>query len=71
MTLGGADLAATFLHHDQVDEFSIYVHPVILGRGKPLFPRMDAMSRLRLVENHAFGTGVVLLRYQRVGQRSA
>ena len=36
--LGGADLAAAFLRHDLVDELRVYVHPVLIGRGKPLFP---------------------------------
>ncbi|MEU9209086.1 dihydrofolate reductase family protein [Streptomyces sp. NPDC048415] len=63
--LGGADLAAAFLRHDLIDEFRVYVHPVLIGRGKPLFPEADALTRLRLVESRAFGNGVVLLRYER------
>ncbi|WP_189190064.1 dihydrofolate reductase family protein [Streptomyces albiflavescens] len=63
--LGGADLAAAFMRHDLVDEFRVYVHPVILGRGKPLFPEADTLTRLRLIEARVFGTGVVQLRYER------
>ncbi|MFE5137519.1 dihydrofolate reductase family protein [Streptomyces fagopyri] len=63
--LGGADLAASFLRHDLVDEFRIYVHPVLIGRGKPLFESTDALTDLRLAETRAFGNGVVLLRYER------
>lgn len=63
--LGGADLAASFLRHDLVDEFRIYVHPVLIGRGKPLFAETDALAALRLAETRAFGNGVVLLRYER------
>ncbi|MFF2995844.1 dihydrofolate reductase family protein [Streptomyces sp. NPDC057950] len=64
--LGGADLAAAFLRHDLVDEFRIYVHPVLIGAGKPLFPQTDALTALRLTETRTFGNGVVLLRYERV-----
>lgn len=63
--LGGADLAAAFLRHDLVDEFKVYVHPVLLGRGKPLFPVSDTRIPLRLTESRTFGNGVVLLRYER------
>jgi dihydrofolate reductase len=63
--LGGADLAASFMRHDLVDEFWVYVHPVLLGRGKPLFPEADALTRLRLIEARVFGNGVVQLRYER------
>ncbi|WP_405830106.1 dihydrofolate reductase family protein [Streptomyces sp. NBC_01176] len=67
--LGGADLAASFLRHDLVDEFRIYVHPVLIGGGKPLFPQADALTALRLTGTRTFGNGVVLLRYERVPAR--
>lgn len=38
LVLGGAHLAATFMRHDLIDEYRLYVHPDVLGRGKPLFP---------------------------------
>jgi riboflavin biosynthesis pyrimidine reductase len=63
--LGGADLAATFRVHDLIDEYRIYVHPVLLGRGKLLFRPSDAEIKLRLAESRTFGSGVVLLRYER------
>ena len=51
--------------HDLIDEYTIYVHPVVIGRGKPLFPATDRKIDLRLAETRTFGNGVVLLRYQR------
>jgi dihydrofolate reductase len=45
LVLGGADLAATFLRHRLVDEYRLYVHPVVLGRGKP--PSHGRRPRLR------------------------
>jgi dihydrofolate reductase len=65
LVVGGADLAAEFRRHDLIDEYSIYVHPVLLGRGNPLFRETDALARLRLTESRVFGNGVVLLRYER------
>ncbi|HVH08909.1 MAG TPA: dihydrofolate reductase family protein [Gemmatimonadales bacterium] len=65
LALGGADLAAAFMRYDLIDEYRIYVHPIVIGKGKPLFPRSDARISLRLAETRAFGNGVVLLRYQR------
>jgi len=61
--LGGADLAAVFLRHGLVDEIRLYVHAVLVGRGKPLFPQADTMTSLHLRESRTFGNGVVLLRY--------
>ncbi len=65
LALGGADLAAAFLRHDLIDEFRIYVHPVLIGSGKPLFPRSGARIPLRLEETRAFGNGVLLLHYRK------
>ncbi len=36
MVLGGADLAAAFMRHDLIDEYRLYVHPVLIGRGRSL-----------------------------------
>ena len=65
LALGGADLAATFMALGLIDEYRVYVHPVLIGRGKPMFPTSDVKLSLELVETRAFGNGVVLLRYQR------
>lgn len=63
LALGGANLAASFRRLGLIDEYRIYVHPVLIGRGTPLFHEADAMTPLRLLESRTFGNGVVLLKY--------
>ncbi|MDX2827015.1 dihydrofolate reductase [Streptomyces ipomoeae] len=67
LALGGANLGAEFMRHDLIDEYRLYIHPVILGRGRRLFPETEAMTPtgLRLIDTHTFGNGVVLLHYGR------
>jgi dihydrofolate reductase len=65
LVLGGANLAATFMRYDLIDEYRLYVHPVVIGQGEPLFPPSETRISLRLTETRTFGNGVVLLRYQR------
>ena len=67
LVVGGAELAAAFIRHDLIDEYRIYVQPVLIGRGKRTFLAPDVKARLRLLETRVFGSGVVLLRYQRAG----
>jgi dihydrofolate reductase len=64
MVVGGAELAAEFMRHGLLDELRIYVHPVVLGRGRPLFPQLGQAVALHLVETRAFARGVALLRYE-------
>ena len=63
LALGGARLSAAFRELGLIDEYRIYVHPVLIGRGTPLFQNTDDLTPLRLLESRAFGNGVVLLRY--------
>ena len=68
IALSGANLTATFLRLGLVDEYRIYVHPVVLGQGngRPLFESPDIRMNLKLAGTHAFGNGVVLLHYESV-----
>lgn len=71
LALGGAGLAASFAALDLIDEYWVYVHPVLIGRGKPMFPLTDTRTPLRLASTGAFGNGVVELRYERAEIPSA
>ena len=64
MVVGGATLAATFMRLGLIDEYRVYIHPIILGGGKPMFPSLDDRIGLQLVEPHTFSNGIVLLKYQ-------
>lgn len=66
LAVSGAELVAEFMRYDLIDEFHVCVHPVLIGRGRPLFPEADRLTQLRLAEARTFGNGVVLLRYERV-----
>jgi dihydrofolate reductase len=69
MALGGADLGAAFAALDLVDEYSLYVNPIVLGGGKPLFPVTGRRTELQLAQTRTFANGVVLLRYERRSSR--
>ena len=66
MSLGGADLAGSFMELGLVDEYRIYIHPVLIGQGKPFFPAPGSLVGLELSETRTFGSGVVLLHYRRL-----
>ncbi|MDM4763028.1 dihydrofolate reductase family protein [Galbitalea sp. SE-J8] len=61
--VGGADLATQLLDAGLLDELVLYVHPVVLGTGRPLFDGQRSPVQLDLVELRAFDEGVALHRY--------
>ncbi len=67
ISVGGAGLAASLMELGLIDEYSIYIHPVILGGGKPMFPALHQKIDLQLVGTQTFGSGVVLLNYRLTG----
>lgn len=46
-----------------IDEYQLWVHPVLLGKGKPLFKDLEQQSRMKLSKIKTFSSGVVLLYY--------
>jgi dihydrofolate reductase len=64
LAVGGAGLASTLIEHDLVDEYRLFVAPVILGGGTPYFPALEKPIDLELEETREFGP-VFYLRYRR------
>ena len=63
---GSANLMATLVRHDLIDEHRIMVNPVVLGSGMPLFPGIHRSLKLKLANTRVFRNGNVLLTYQPV-----
>lgn len=61
---GSSVLIHTLAEHDLIDEYSLFVYPVVLGNGKKLFPE-GLHVPLRLTVSRALPSGVVLMRYVR------
>ncbi|MEU4567451.1 dihydrofolate reductase family protein [Micromonospora sp. NPDC023956] len=62
LTVDGPNLAAQAIRAGLVDEFQVFVGPIVVGGGNPFFPpvRVD----LELLDKRRFGNGVVYLRYR-------
>jgi dihydrofolate reductase len=66
MAVGGASLAAAFTKLGLVDEYRLFISPVVLGGGTPYFPELADRIELELLETRTFGSKVVYARYRRV-----
>lgn len=63
--VGGGQIVRAFLAANLVDDFDLFVHPILLGDGLPLFPAGFPQTRLDLVSTEAFPSGLVRLSYRR------
>ncbi len=67
--VGGAGLARACMKLALIDEWRLFVAPVLLGGGTPYFPRLENQLSLELIETRTFGSRVVYLRYGRASDR--
>ena len=63
LTVGGPDLAAQAIRAGLVDEYQLFLAPVVVGGGKPSLPDGVRLS-LELVGEGRFGNGTVFLHYR-------
>jgi dihydrofolate reductase len=64
LAVGGAGLASTLAQLGLIDEYRLFVSPVVLGGGTPYFPALDERIDLELVETRTFASRVVYARYR-------
>jgi dihydrofolate reductase len=63
---GGADLAGSLMQMGLIDEYRLFIGPVLLGGGTRCFPALEHYSELALIETRAFSSGqVIYTRYAR------
>lgn len=63
---GGASFVSALIKHDLIDEYHLFVNPVAIGRGLPIFAQLDQPRSLKLVGAKAFDCGIVVLNYTRI-----
>ena len=65
---GSANLIQTLLRHNLVDQFRLWIFPVVVGSGKRLFGDGAIPSALKLVDSKLSTTGVFMGTYQPAGE---
>jgi dihydrofolate reductase len=63
VTVGGPDLAAQAIRAGLVDDYQVFVVPVVVGAGKQSLPR-DGRTELELLDERRFRNGTVFLHYR-------
>jgi len=60
---GGASLTKFFINEGLLDEMWLAIHPIILGKGKPLFSDIHHPIKLTLLNSKTYSTGLVSVSY--------
>jgi dihydrofolate reductase len=61
---GSSDLSAALTDNGLIDEYRIFVNPILLGGGKALLKGINERVKLKLLWTKIFGTGLVLFCYE-------
>ncbi|MEU6424907.1 dihydrofolate reductase family protein [Microbispora sp. NPDC046973] len=64
---GSGDLVNYLIEHDLLDELKLFLHPVVVGRGKRLFADGLDAKAWRLAGTHTFDSGAIVLDYRPAG----
>ena len=62
---GSPSAAHSLMHFDLIDDYWLFVNPVLLGKGIPVFSNIEEITKLKLIASHTFSSGVVCLHYER------
>ncbi|WP_440106233.1 dihydrofolate reductase family protein [Streptosporangium sp. H16] len=61
---GSGELVAYLIEHRLIDELKLFLHPVVVGSGKRLFPDGVTTSAWKLAGTAAFSSGAIVLDYR-------
>lgn len=64
LVFGSPSATHSLMAEDLIDEYWIFLNPVLLGQGIPLFNNIQDRTKLKLVTSKTFASGVVCLRYE-------
>lgn len=64
---GSGELVAYLIEHKLIDELKLFLHPVVVGSGKRLFPDGINTSAWNLAGTSAFSSGAIVLDYRPAG----
>ncbi|AXI04220.1 dihydrofolate reductase family protein [Aquirhabdus parva] len=64
LIFGSPSATHALMAENLIDEYWLFVNPILLARGIPLFQNIQDRTALTLVKSHIFASGVVCLQYE-------
>jgi len=69
--MGSGELIKVLMRHDLIDEYLLFIHPIVLGSGRRLFADGGVPASLRLLQATTTRTGVVIVNFENVPGRNS
>jgi dihydrofolate reductase len=63
--IGSRSLIISLMNLNLIDEYQICVHPVVVGKGLPLFENTESRTLFKLLKTKTFSSGAIILYYTR------
>ncbi|MEH2433133.1 MAG: dihydrofolate reductase family protein [Nostoc sp.] len=61
---GGATFVSALIKQGLIDEFHLFINPIVIGDGMTIFKELDNKQYLTLVKSTSFDCGIVVLNYE-------
>lgn len=61
---GGVSFISSLIKDELIDEYNFFINPVALGKGDPIFDKLENHQNLRLKNSKKFDCGIILLSYE-------
>jgi dihydrofolate reductase len=65
---GSGVLVQSLMQRDLIDEYVLQIHPLVLGKGRRLFPDSSPLTNFSLVDSVNTGTGVIIATYRQASR---
>lgn len=61
---GGSNFVSNLIKHNLIDEYYLFINPVAIGNGMPIFQGLEEKLPLKLIKSTAFSCGITVLCYE-------
>ena len=64
IAFGGSNFVSSLIKEKLIDEYHLYINPVAIGKGLPIFHNLNNIQQLKLISSQSFDCGIVVLVYK-------